>query len=550
MAIVTGNDTDCRMPLGSCPSAHDAKIAVDPDKLFGRHLAVLGNTGSGKSCTVAALIRAAVESAKNNLVEDVPNAKIRFIVLDPNGEYSSCFKDLDEGCRVFKVPPLTDEHQKEFKLPAWMWNSSEWAAIAQAAPRTQRPLLQEALRNLRSNTAEEADDLVDLRAKLSQAELVMSPYARVGTSQARESNPLGNYLQTFVDDIGEFSRSAQGDLQLNLAELADDIHQLIREKRWTTGQFNPFSRTEIRSIVSKISELRSQLKIDDGVEINEDMPIRFNVENLADQITTLADLQGGGAGAFISTLTMRLRMLLSDTRMNNVINPDVQPTLREWLENHIGDDKAKNGQITIVDLSLVPYEILHLVIAVASRIIFEALQRYQKLNRKNLPTVLVLEEAHTFVAKRLPHGDEIPSPADMCRQTFERIAREGRKFGLGIVLSSQRPSELSETVLSQCNSFLLHRITNDRDQELVSRLVPDTARGLLRELPSLPTRHCILLGSASKIPVLLEIMNLDPSQRPESEDPDFWAVWTGKERREIDWKVIADEWQGKRNGDE
>lgn len=198
----------------------------------------------------------------------------------------------------------------------------------------------------------------------------------------------------------------------------------------------------------------------------------------------------------------------------------------------------------MIDLSLIPYEVLHLTIAVAGRIIFEALQRYMKSNKVSLPTSLVLEEAHTFVSKLSFQGDEIPNPAAMCRFTFERIAREGRKFGLGLIVSSQRPSEISESVLSQCNTFMIHRITNDKDQDIINRLVPDTARGLLRELPSLPTRHCIMLGAAVKIPVMIEVPELTKDSRPHSEDPKFWEVWTGNVERHINWKAIADDWQG------
>ena len=180
--------------------------------------------------------------------------------------------------------------------------------------------------------------------------------------------------------------------------------------------------------------------------------------------------------------------------------------------------------------------------------IFEALQRYVRLHGDTLPTVLVMEEAHTFI-KRYKEDVENQDAAGICCQVFERIAREGRKFGLGLVLSSQRPSELSPTVLSQCNTFLLHRISNDRDQELVHRLVPDNLRGLLRELPSLPSQSAILLGWASELPVLVKMNDLPKSQQPRSDDPEFWGVWVGKDddgnsiSRNTDWGRISRDWQ-------
>ena len=130
----------------------------------------------------------------------------------------------------------------------------------------------------------------------------------------------------------------------------------------------------------------------------------------------------------------------------------------------------------------------------------------------------------------------------MCTKVFEKIAREGRKYGLGLVLSSQRPSELSPTVISQCNSFLLHRLSNDRDQELVGKLVPDNLRGLLRELPSLPSRNAILLGWASELPVMVRMNYLEEGDRPKSDDPEYWNVWT-KSDRTVNWKPVASRWQ-------
>ena len=177
---------------------------------------------------------------------------------------------------------------------------------------------------------------------------------------------------------------------------------------------------------------------------------------------------------------------------------------------------------------------------------FEASQRYRKHREEGeaLPTVLILEEAHTFIKRGRDDDDGLPSATRLCREAFERIAREGRKFGLGMVLSSQRPYELSPTVLAQCNTFLLHRIVNDSDQDLVRRLVPDSIGGMLRELPSLPSRQAILLGWATPLPVLVEMTKLDRAQRPHSDDPDFWNVWTGSEERSIDWQSVADDWSG------
>ncbi len=251
----------------------------------------------------------------------------------------------------------------------------------------------------------------------------------------------------------------------------------------------------------------------------------------------------------IETLLVRIRALLTDTRMKPVLGDASDTSLSQWLTDYVGSNNAENGCVSVIDLSLVPTEVVHVVTAVVARMVFEASQRYIKLNGVALPTVLVMEEAHTFI-KRYKEDVENQDAAGVCCQVFERIAREGRKFGLGLVLSSQRPSELSQTVLSQCNTFLLHRISNDRDQELVHRLVPDNLKGLLRELPSLPSQSAILLGWASELPVLVKMNDLPKSQQPRSDDPDFWGVWTGRGdkgeqiSREIDWSRIAAEWQG------
>jgi uncharacterized protein len=547
-AIVRGRGTDSRVPLGTCPAAYNTILTADPNKLFGRHLAVLGNTGSGKSCTVAGLIRASVQSAEASLVGSVATPNARFIVLDPNGEYSECFSDLGNGCRVFQIPPV-ETTATPFVLPAWLWNSREWSSIAQAAPRTQRPLLLEALRTLRSGGTIEGSAVTRVAARLRAAILFVRGYAGSGAHDWSEATKCGEYLAGVERDIQEYVADMhQGAERTAVEQYLANLHSFIDGKRKppnTKGNvyYKDFDDSELRSFTDASTELWAKCGGNQLLTVNEDTPRFFQVADLADLLDVLAEQHGGNTAQYVSTLSMRIRLLLSDARMKGVVEPEKQPALGEWLTGIVGDAGAANGQIAVIDMSLVPFELLHLTIAVAARLVFESLQRYRQETKLNLPTVMVLEEAHTFVVRRQGGtGDEIERPEDMCRHVFERVAREGRKFGLGLVLSSQRPSELSETVLSQCNSFLLHRITNDRDQDLVARLVPDNARGILRELPSLPTRQAVLMGLATEIPVLLDVPELSEKQRPRSDDPKFWEVWTGTEKREIDWDALAHHW--------
>lgn len=539
-AIVTGNSENARMSVGTCPTAHNASISVNPDTLFGRHLAVLGNTGSGKSCTVAGIIQSALASAQEGLQskEEAGPPNARFIVLDPNGEYSRCFKNS----RVFKVQTDSLGGFEPFKLPAWMWNSSEWASIAQAAAKTQRPLLQKALRELRTGTGGcvelDVEGKVWVRARILRS--LLWRFRHGGVSLWRDKQDCGSALESAKFDFNFYLKESD-----EKEEWVSYVKELVECLDKIEDLYKRLTATKIEQIIGFCESILDCFAEEKEVDcVNEDIPAPFVLRQLADHLELISISEPSNPGQFISTMLLRIKAILSDSRMSGIIAPDNSPTLEEWLNDIIGGNNAWNGQVAVLDLSLVPHEILHLVIAVTSRLILEAHQRYRKAdeNKRNLPTVLVLEEAHTFISKHSKRNEDIPTPSEMCKATFERIAREGRKFGIGLLLSSQRPSELSETVLSQCNSFMLHRITNDRDQELIARLVPDTSRGLLRELPCLPTSHYVLLGAASKLPILIQSHRLDKERRPDSDDPGFWDVWIHEKERPINWEQVASEW--------
>lgn len=539
-----------RVAIGTSPLAADADVMIDPDRLFGRHLAILGNTGSGKSCSVAGLIRWSLDAARRSrsagAVEGFPNA--RFIVLDPNGEYTRTFSDLD--AKVFSVEP--GDGARRLALPLWLWNLDEWSAFTQATSKTQRPTLVHALRALR-------DGRLDSQTTPSHD---MRRYLRTVTAvfqvEYRSGSPWGNFPKpkSFFEKLrklsGDFVTSTDFSDPENAAieALARYAKELVDARSGQYANYD-FSKQEVKDLVAKASQAHVAFGgLDTDTELlDADVPRPFTGDQFIRSLEAHAELLG--VAEHVETLLMRVRTLLADSRLRSVMSDAGGLDLATWLDTYMGDDSS-TGSVTVIDLSLVPAEVLHIVTAVIARLCLEALQRYRKMHDGNtLPTVLVMEEAHTFIRRYIP-DPEIRSSHEICSHAFEKIAREGRKFGLGLVLSSQRPSELSPTVLSQCNTFLLHRLSNHTDQDLVQRLVPDNMRGLLRDLPSLPSRNAILLGWASELPVAVEMRKLPRDQRPRSSDPDFWHVWSGQDdrgekvTRGVDWAEIASEWQGRR----
>jgi uncharacterized protein len=558
-AIIAGKDTDRRVPIGISPLVSSATIMVDPDKLFGRHLAVLGNTGSGKSCTVAGLVRWSIESAHKARLDATRRVNMRFIILDPNGEYTRAFADLGERVRVFKA----GDEDNPFVLPAWMWNSHEWTAVTHAQPGAQRPLLMQSIRDLRAGRSTREPLHVGIVRQIRMYKARTLAYVADGTGASyNDYGPLincCNMFQNLAEVMRDFEgRVAEGDPSgAHIQVLAERAEQFVNRHVIP----RPGGRPPIYN-APNVAEFQAFIPLFDAVEqalpaaplaeeISEDAPVPFDVRLIADHVDALSADTATNANVanFIATLTLRIRSLLADRRLAPVIAPNNPPTFEQWLDGLLGNAAGDNGQVAIIDLSLIPADVTHIVIAVLGRIVFEASQRYQKQHPdgKALPTALILEEAHTFVHKGTEDQEDIVSPSRLCRHAFERIAREGRKFGLGLVLSSQRPYELSPTVLAQCNTFLLHRLVNDADQHLVAKLVPDNVAGLLKELPSLPTRQAVLLGWATPIPVLVEVRELPDAQRPRSADPDFWDVWTLAKPRPVNWAAVAREWTGEEN---
>lgn len=541
-----------RVKIGVSPLAVNAEVKIDPDRLFGRHLAVLGNTGSGKSCSVAGLVRWSMDAARKARNGADPNA--RFIVLDPNGEYANTFKGMGKA-RVFAVdPPENSEDIEQLQIPLWFWNSAEWSAFTQASAKTQRPTLVQALRSVRDGSLGTAvSPSHEMRRFLRTLVSIIQIERNAGSPWGQFPRPKNFFEKIKKWQEGLEEENSFSQIEKDALKAFNDKISKFSQARSDKYPTYDFTRAEIDEFLQLAQAAHAAFggSDTDVLPIDADVPRAFTGDQLLRSVEANAELMG--VSEYVETMLMRIRTILSDSRMKSIISGAGNITLHDWLTQYLGDNQASNGSVTVIDLSLVPAEVVHIITAVIARMTLESLQRYRKLNAgKTLPTVLVMEEAHTFI-KRYHDDAENQNSAAICCQVFEKIAREGRKFGLGLVLSSQRPSELSPTVLSQCNSYLLHRISNDRDQELVHKLVPDNLRGLLRDLPSLPSRNAILLGWASELPVLVQMNSLPKDQRPKSDDPDFWAVWSGegleedehgqKVERSVDWQSIAADWQ-------
>lgn len=527
-----------RVYIGNSPLVGNAKVMIDPDRLFGRHLAVLGNTGSGKSCSVAGLIRWSIESAREKLTDGNDTVNSRFIVLDPNGEYSKAFADKPNA-NIYTIN-VEGGVEKQLEVPLWFWNTDEWCGFTKASPKTHRTTIVHALKSVRSGNVFEG--------QTKERELANYVRTVIDTIEVNKAsgNPWGKFPlpKNFHQSVEKWASGITG-----AQEYSKELNEAIQELQvlFTTltsarsGQYPhyDYKREEIDNLIVRLKNvyIKSGGREEEFLPTDEDSPIPFSGENFVRSIEANAEILR--TTDYIVTLMPRIKTLLTDIRVKKVIDNDTLK-LSDWLDNYIGVDNKES--LTIIDLSLLPSDVTSIITAVIARMIFETQQRYLKLNKQCLPTVLIMEEAHYFVKRYNDDAESIGSTIQCCK-IFEKIAREGRKFGLGLVLSSQRPSELSPTVLSQCNSFLLHRISNDRDQELIHRLLPDNMRGILREMPSLPSQYAVLLGWASELPVMVKMRTLSDEQRPQSNDPDYWGVWTGKEKRDIDWNKIAEGWQ-------
>ncbi|MEF3074497.1 DUF87 domain-containing protein [Methylobacter sp. Wu1] len=399
-----------RFFIGQLASHKDYHLSLDPRALFGRHFAIVGQSGSGKSWTVTSLIQ--------NTIKAMPKSHI--IMLDLHGEY--CWKDNDGMIQsAFPNELVNYVDAMEMEMPYWMMTYAE---------------------------------LVDL----------------------------------FID------RDDKG-ATLQMSFLREVLQQLKRKEARRIGL--------------------PTVSIDTPIYFSlAEMYMQFKAAN--EERKDFGKVQGALFGQFDEFL-IRMQSRFNDVRYDFLLKPKLRNTsesMSDLLRQFVGlGDKKAN--ITVVDLSSVPTDVRPAVSAQVGRLAYEF--NYWNPRRRDFPITLICEEAHAYIPR------EKNGPFEGTKRMMERIAKEGRKYGVSIGVVSQRPTELSETMLSQCSSFICLRTTNPDDQAYIRGLVPEAEGDLTDILTSLGRGEALVLGEAAPLPTRVQIYR--PNPEPKSNDVDYFTSW-------------------------
>ena len=548
---------DIALPLGLSPLYTRQHVTASFNDLLGRPLGIVGNTGSGKSYSVASLIQAALAARGGSA------RHAKFIILDINGEYTRAFPPPSASKsglpRILNTASINGER---FALPLWCFNLAEQVAFFEASQVSQVPVLERVLTSVREKAVDpeparrlrEVVHLVD-KCRDCLSELVVLAGELNGKAVCDNAAEVVSALQHYAGLVTEVA-DHQLELPVEISNIASCAQKLtvaglksakdykkLRDAKDYTGfqRMEPTLAEAVNRLVEACEpafESARNTTISKGglTEVTADSPIPFDPAELdRDVLFRLAVSRYRGQERiqeYIATLRLRIHRQLSDKRWS-VFTSLEQLSFLQVLERLTG---RQGERVVVVDCSALAHDVLPFFCAVFGRLVLELRQHAGPQARIVQPFTLVLEEAHNYLR---PHRDDESQGLRLAREAFERIAKEGRKFGLSLVIASQRPSDVSATVLSQCANFLIHRIQNPEDIDYFKKILPTGSRDVLDQLPILAPGDGLLLGSAVNVPARVRITHPDP--HPESETPRPWEAWQDS-KPQFDTSGAANAW--------
>ncbi|MEC3881624.1 ATP-binding protein [Parapedobacter sp. 10938] len=554
-------EKDFYLPIGMSPAFTDYKVKISPDQFFVKHAAILGNTGSGKSCTLTSILRNLFKYEYNGNM--LKNAHI--VIFDTNGEYKDAF--LPEGETLEKMSPASKEELKlinanyyggedNVQVPYWLMNWADFRSLLKPSDATQAPLLNSAIGLAKNDEESSASAVLPLHLKADIEDMITC-----STEELKK--------KTWNPGVGGWGWKADNDI-INIAEAIRQFDIALADLVASLGAQDNFNNPALQTPIREEIQARLDLLLTENIDIqitsaqNIDLPVYFSYQELCKKFLDAA-IKNEGSGntrlnEFISTLRLRMNSFLNDRRMaiplmlknteevnknvlpqflafilgdyNKVFSDDTQEHfVKKYNDTMIPLEAKAAHQISVVDVSQLPFEVLETVTALLGRIILEFVSYFVPSERGRYPIVIILEEAQNYIAENKP---------SVAKTVFERIAREGRKYGISLIVSSQRPSELSKTVLSQCNSFIIHRLQNPEDQKYIRGLVSSANADILEQLPVIPQQHAIITGDCVRAPIQARIDDVYPT--PNSHNPKYIENWLGDAN--IPYDDVVNRWLG------
>ena len=441
--------------VGHIAGAESIPSLIDVNKLITRHSAVVGTTGSGKSTTVASLLNALSDAEK------YPSSRI--LVFDIHGEYGQALKDK---ANIYKInaDKSAGSVEKELLLPFWALNFDELCEVSFG------------------KISNEKDYNTILERILSEKRKSLEKYPRKGlnTDSLNVDSPVPfslNHLwyELYTQTLGKLYQDKEG------KPLAYELDK----------DGNEIKGDPVEGLPPIFKKINSNGANGDRVQYQNESPL--------------------ANGQQLHSLGSKLRIprfdfIFKPTDLTPKHDGAVDKDLDELLKGWIGSDKP----ITILDLSGVPITILNTIIGVLLRIIYDGLFWSRNLSQggKERPLLLLMEEAHNYLNSE---GSALT--------IVQKIVKEGRKYGIGTMIVSQRPSEINSTILSQCGTFFALRLSNSTDRSHITSAVSDNLEGLTSMLPILKTGEAIILGEAVKLPMRTIVKAPSKDRRPDSQDP-------------------------------
>lgn len=466
---IYGGADDSQIAIGTLSSAENVVVRLSLDNLVTRHSAILGSTGSGKSTTVASLLRSIVMPDGGGASRGA-----RILLLDVHGEYAAALGDV---ATVFSATPQPGE--QPLYVPYWALEAGE--------------LLDFVAGQLGDNHLIAFTDKIQ---ELKEARLTAAPLAGLDLQSLTVDSPVPFSLKKLWYELIDFETKTFTGPQKDQAalEAAGDAATLTppRYTPHAMGAAGPFLNQAAKGVRRQLNLLRSRL------------------------------------------LDRRFDFILHpgpwEPNLEGVTVEDLDTLLAGWL----GHERP----ITILDLSGVPSTVLVRLIGSILRIVYEALFWSREKTEGGVlrPLLVVMEEAHRYVS---------PQSGDVAADVIRRIVKEGRKYGVGAMLVSQRPAEIDETILSQCGTLVAMRLSNPTDRGRVKGALPDNLSGLMDLLPVLRTGEAIIAGEAARLPVRCRVFLPSCDHRPQSSDPAVSQAWATRRVAEGYDRVVAS-WRAQR----